>query len=237
MLTQQWKLYIQWIVATATGWILGLIGALLFNVSLIPCIKFLILLTIVNPDLTAIDEVMRDNIGDGIPGQFIGVPAALIYGATFGGLYGAAFGAIGGFLQSLVLRQHIAKTRLWILVSSLGWAAIWSVTWANAWAWGWTKAVLALETSYGLLAAIGLGFLQWLALRQQVPKAYWWIVTIAVTWIIIRVLVVEITGRNAMVSFLYTWLIVGIGNGAITGITLMRLLQQMRTQNGSNQVI
>ncbi len=47
-------------------------------------------------------NVMLDNIGDGIPGQFIGVPAAFLFGALQSIFPYALFGGVGGFIQSII---------------------------------------------------------------------------------------------------------------------------------------
>ncbi|UBF26019.1 hypothetical protein K9N68_31540 [Kovacikia minuta CCNUW1] len=212
-----WKFWLQWIIMSAIGWIAGLIGALLLNYSLIKLIKFLIVLTLTDSGTSGLNEVMQDNIGDGVPGRFIDPGVALVCGAIFGSLYGVTFGAIGGIAQWVILRRYISKAYLWIIASASVWACIWGAIWANAWAIGWTAPILAIKSTYGLIGAIGVGVFQWLVLRHQVARVYWLILACVMTWTISRFIVIELAWKFLFFPYIWLWFLVGVGNGAISG--------------------
>jgi hypothetical protein len=212
---------------------MGLIAALLVNLSLIRLLKFLITL-VINKDIPGIYEVMSDNIGDGIPGHFIGVQAALFFGTLFGILKGAAFGAMGGFLQSLVLKRYTSRAYWWVLASALAWACIWGAIWGSAWAWGWrTGTKIMIETIYGLLGATGVGVLEWLFLRKQVSRAHWWILGVIISWVVSRFVVLDLL----QLFFPLRVLIVGMANGLVTGGILVWLLPSLKRESDSSSTI
>lgn len=220
------QLWLKWAAVSAVGWLMGLVAAVLMNLSVIRILKFVILLTVSDVHFSALDEVMADNIGDGIPGDFIGTQTALQLGFCFGFLKGAAFGTVGGLAQALVLQRYIFKTRLWIVASMLAWACIWGAVWGSAWAWGWTDTILASETiRYGLLGAVGIGILEWLAIRRQVARAYWWILATVTCWGVSRFFVLALWNRLFTFPLSWLWLLIGIGNGVLTGGMLVWLLQ------------
>lgn len=212
---------------------MGLIAALLINFSIIRLLKHLISLSESPTFITALNEVMTGNIGDGIPGDFIGVQSAFVFGTLFGVLYGTTFGAVGGFAQALILNRYIS-TRWWVLTSALAWACVWGAIWGNAWAWGWTGTIIAIETGYGLLGATLVGLLEWFVLRKQVSRAYWWIFATVMSWIISRWIVLELGNRLFTFPFSWLWILVGIGNGIVTGGALMYILPQLKHQVSLN---
>jgi hypothetical protein len=225
----KFKLWLQWATMSAIGWIVGWLATLFCELYLLRHLKYLILLIIGRS--SGFTEVMLENIGDGIPGQFMGVQAAFIYGALFGALQGAIFGMIGGLLQVLILRHYITKAYWWILVSVLVWTFYWGFVWGHAWAWGWTGITLAIcrfdsKIPYGLFGTIGLGVFQWLILRKQVPKAYSWIFIVVFSWFILRFIAEEITRiMGAWTSPMnWAWIMAGSLHGVVTGVALMWLL-------------
>lgn len=178
------------------------------------------------PTLSALVEVLNDNIGDGIPGKFIGVQTALGFGALFGFLYGAVFGATGGLVQALVLRRYISQPRLWILASALAWACLLGVLWAWAWAWGWREPIRSIESIWGALGAVLVGTAEWLVLSRYVSNAHWWIVATILTWVVSRFIAFELWQTSFTFPLSWAWLIAGLGHGAVTGGVLAWLLQQ-----------
>jgi hypothetical protein len=227
----QRNFWLQWIVMSAIGWVLGLCSVLVIDFSLIRLLKYLFILTISDQNLSALDEVLNDNIGDGIQSHFIGIQGALIFGSIFGVLRGAVFGAVGGFAQSLILK-HYFPVYLWILLSTLAWASVWGVIEASA--WGWTGAMLSIEGIYGLLGAVVVGVLEWIVLQKHIPKAYWWILATIVTWFISRIFVLEISRKSLIIPLIVLWLLVGTGHGVITGKALDLLLRSTKNQSSSN---
>ncbi len=229
----QRNFWLQWISLSAIGWIFGFCSVLLIDFSLIRFLKYLLLLTMPDYNLSALHEVMNDNIGDGIPSHFIGIQNALIFGSIFGVHRGAAFGAIGGFSQSLILNRYLPSS-LWILASTIAWAGIWGVIGASSWAWGWTETILSIEGIYGLLGAIVVGVFEWIVLQKHISKAYWWILATIATWIISRIFVLEISQKFWTIPLIALWILAGTGHGIITGKALGLLLRSTKTQNGSS---
>jgi hypothetical protein len=226
----QRNFWIRWITLSAIGWMLGFCLIPLIDFSLIRLLKYLIILTISDWNLSALDEVMNDNIGDGIPSHFIGIQSALIFGLIFGFLRGAVFGSIGGFTQSLILKRYLPPP-LWILASSIAWACIWGVIEARAWAWGWTGAILLIQGIYGLLGAVIVGVFEWLVLQKHISKAYWWILATIATWFVSSIFVLEISQKSWTTPYIVYWILVGTGHGVITGKVLDLLLKSAKNQN------
>ncbi len=225
----QIKLWLQWVAVSAIGWVMGLIATQLAYFSLIRLLKYSIALALPNDvGFDALSEVLHDNVGDGIPGHFIGVPAALGFGALFGVLYGAVFGVTGGLAQSLVLRRYLSQSHLWVLASALAWACLLGVLWAWAWAWGWYGPISSPKTAWGALGAVLVGTVEWLVLRRHVSNAYWWTVATVVTWVVSRWAALEIQQTSFFFPLSWAWLIVGVGHGVVTGCVLVWLLQPPR---------
>lgn len=127
---------------------------------------------------------------------------------------GAQFliGTIVGLLQWLVLRSQFRGHGWWIPASAGGWAG----------AAGLITLILKPESAGGLAGMItpfllgtGIGLGQWLVLRGQVQRAWWWIVVSALGWTVglLDVLGVSLTGSVA---------------GAATGLGLELLLRHPR---------
>ena len=93
---------------------------------------------------------------------------------------------IMGLLQWLILRRYIRGARWWVLATAIGWqagfAAVGNIS---------LPIVLALDLDvFGIPSSIlnGLqmgaivGLVQWLVLRRQVARAWWWIPASAMGW-------------------------------------------------------
>jgi hypothetical protein len=90
------------------------------------------------------------------------------------------FGFIGvglGTMQWLVLRRHVARAGWWIGATALGGTAVGVV----AGTLGDVVAVVGLVIGYGVMGAI-LGVLQWLVLRRQIDRAWWWLAVSPAGW-------------------------------------------------------
>lgn len=118
-------------------------------------------------------------------------------------------GLVIGALQWIVLRPLIRQSGWWILSSALGWAA------------GQGLALLfpPLEGKLLLMTTIGaaLGFGQWLILRWQIYRAWWWIVLSTLGWAVGGT---QILGES----------MIGTIAGAATGIALEFLLRVRRPE-------
>ncbi|MEL7037894.1 MAG: hypothetical protein AAFO04_20095 [Cyanobacteria bacterium J06592_8] len=103
-------------------------------------------------------------------------------------LTGVVGGTTIGFAQWFVLREYINQPWQWIIANTLGWAVLgYSHIGALAWV-----APRTLDTStriiYGIIdggqVGIWIGFLQWLVLRIQVPRAWKWLWVSPLCWTI-----------------------------------------------------
>jgi hypothetical protein len=119
----------------------------------------------------------------------IRLPGMAWQAGGFIGLF--VIGAVTGFAQWLVFRRHFKRVGWWwILVTALGWAIGYSTSWGIFEATGIIGVGIDFYEYDEMLRMIGLvisggvaGFAQWLLLRQEVPKAGWWIVGNLVGWI------------------------------------------------------
>ena len=147
-------------------------------------------------------------------------------------------GAIGAsaiaFSQALVLRQHLAIAWWWILVSIFSWGLIGG---SGMGAIGWVAPGTLLSEPriiFGVLngtivgAMLGLG--QWLVLRQQVKKAWTWILANVVGWAIGLPIgwtvggILRQTTRlffSELIGLTLAWVVVA----GITGVALVVLLR------------
>ncbi len=95
-------------------------------------------------------------------------------------LAGLITGAVIGLAQWLVLRQAFDLSPLWIVATAIGMAA--------GLAFG--TGVLGTETVgtslliRAVITGLTIGLAQWLLLRMHIPANGWWIVVIAVGWVI-----------------------------------------------------
>jgi hypothetical protein len=87
------------------------------------------------------------------------------------------YGVATGYLQHLVLREKLAKTRWWILTAASGWFLAWLglvISFSSL-----AAADMGPSVGYTLIAGAVLGALmgiaQWQILRTQVLHAGWWI--------------------------------------------------------------
>lgn len=123
-------------------------------------------------------------------------------------------GAVVGLLQWLVLRSLIQGDGWWIPASALGWAGAAGLIAALFQPGQAVESVIGLAA---LLIGIGIGVGQWLVLRRQVYRAWWWIVLSALGWAVglMGVLGASLTGAVA---------------GGVTGFALELLLRHPRSQ-------
>ncbi|MBH8556380.1 hypothetical protein I8751_29450 [Nostocaceae cyanobacterium CENA357] len=150
---------------------------------------------------------------------------------------GVAQAFLGGLAialpQSLILRHTISAVK-WILSTLLAWIAISAM---GMGAIGWVIPSTQFLPSRILSGAIhvsiggfGIGFAQWLAIRQPFPWAWQWILVSSASWAI-AIPVGSIVGSilhdltrlflGEVVGLAITWLVVAI----LTGINAYRLFQ------------
>lgn len=160
----------------------------------------------------------------------------------------AGVGALTGGAQWLVLRKPIRRAGWWVPASLSGWAVGWAgglllctllARAVNGASRG--QSILDSMTESGILVAVlgmigtGVGLLQWLVLRRQVPQAGWWVPASALGWVValpawgMILLVSDVGGPFVAVAFgvalAGAGALAGAANGAITGIALVWFLR------------
>lgn len=120
-------------------------------------------------------------------------------------------GAVVGTLQWLVLRPLIRDDGWWIPASAIGWAGA-------AVGIGFAQPEDRLVGQVVIATGIGLG--QWLVLRWQVHRAWWWIVLSTLGWALgmMGMLGVSLAGTVA---------------GSVTGFGLELLLRHRRSSTSA----
>lgn len=214
------QLWFQWISLSAIGWLSGLVAAFISEVSLVRLLRHLLVMLIVRPNsVTGLHGTLIYNIGDAIPGNFIGTKYALSLGILFGFCRGAAFGMVGGYFQFLVLRRYLGSARLWVFANTFLWACIWATVTGYVWGWGW-QAIHLAHSVYGLVGAITFSICQWLVLYQQnVKQSYWWIVATIISWAASNTIVLKLA-YGSFYPLPLLWGLVGIANGLFTAMPL-----------------
>lgn len=152
----------------------------------------------------------------------------------FKAVEGATGGAVIGLAQWLVLRQQFFQAWWWVLASIVVWVFI-SSNGLGALGWVVPRDMYDIPSRlvYGAVegAKVGalLGVTQWLFLKQQVFRAWWWILISTVGWAIglalawaVGAFLYKLTGifLGEVVGLLLGWVVVA----AITGVALIWLL-------------
>src|SRR5439155_5660328 len=94
----------------------------------------------------------------------------------------AIVGCVIGLAQWLVLHVYLPNMRLWVLATSVGWAAVGAASvYLEAVAgfqfYTGIGSEVLWDTIKGLTAGALLGFTQYLVLRLRLPKAALWILS------------------------------------------------------------
>jgi len=118
-------------------------------------------------------------------------------------------GAVVGTVQWVVLRPLIREDGWWIAASAAGWAG--------------SVALVTFLLRPGnpfvgpAIIGIGIGVVQWLVLRWQLQRAWWWIVLSTLGW---GVGLMGVLGAS----------LAGAAAGAVTGVGLELLLRHPRPE-------
>lgn len=120
-----------------------------------------------------------------------------------------AIGVAVGVLQWVVLRPLIREDSWWIPASAAGWAGSAALV----------SLVLRPENPLigPSIIGLGIGVAQWLVLRWQIQRAWWWIVLSTLGW---AVGLMGVFGAP----------LAGAAAGAVTGVGLERLVQHPRSE-------
>ena len=126
-------------------------------------------------------------------------------------------GALIGLLQWLVVRRHVRGAVGWVLASAGALAVVGVVIFG----------VGVVDPDLGWIAGVSLfgtvvGVLQWTVLRQQIPRAGWWVLASTVGWVL-GMPAGDVNGPPAL----------GAVYGAVTATVLVWLLRQRRSDDGS----
>ncbi|ARV62101.1 hypothetical protein BZZ01_28825 [Nostocales cyanobacterium HT-58-2] len=151
-----------------------------------------------------------------------------------GVIQGALGGLVVALVQAFVLRERTINSWMWVFSSLAGWVLITS---GGIGAVGWivfTTQVLALRVMYGALlgaiAGFGMGLAHWLAIKQDTPLAWQWILVSSVSWAFgvaigsaVGLLLHQLTQLflGEVMGLAVTWLVVSI----LTGINAHRILK------------
>jgi hypothetical protein len=220
----QWSLWRQWVLANALGETVGLGATLLAGAFVL------------------VQE--KPSIG-AIPAVVLGVLAGTLIEGT-----------VVGTSQRLVLRRPLPKMRWGI------WAGATAAGACVAWTLGMIPSTLAtsgpdsgaaaqpvqmsdlvvygLAGSLGLVAGSILGMPQWLALRQHLPRAGWWVPANALAWavgmavIFIGTSFIPATGITGPIALLLLLFVAAAGAlvGAVHGLFLVWMVQQRQVVKG-----
>ena len=145
---------------------------------------------------------------------------------------------LGGMIiasaQALMFRRSILFASLWIFSSFVGWGIITTV---GIGALGWfvinTQSIysrLIYGLIFGGLGGLGLGFVQWLVIRQYLSSAWRWMVVSCICWSIgfavgssFGLILYRLTQLfiGEVIGLALTWTIVG----ALSGIEVYRWLK------------
>jgi len=103
------------------------------------------------------------------------VPGALASAAL-----GLSIGLVLGLFQGWVLRNHLHRPWIWVVVTGLGWAAGLSLGAWIAQHFGFSDILFGLFT--GLVTGLVVGAAQWVFLQKRVTSAGWWILASTFAW-------------------------------------------------------
>jgi hypothetical protein len=132
-----------------------------------------------------------------------------------------AIGIAIAFAQWFSLKEHLFQTKWWAVATAAGWlvgavmATMATTFMSRTVGTGMLRNAIALG-----IVGLSLGVAQWLILREQVPRAWWWVVANAAGWIGSSLAMGEAIGSGAQMAA------VGVIPSAITGLALIWLFRQ-----------
>jgi len=172
----------------------------------------------------------------GVVGGFAGY-AIDEFGIAGLAVFGAMFGAIGGVMQWLVLRRHVAQTGGWVVATAVGYTLAGITTALIFRLFMNTSAALVGIVAFGAVAGVVGGIMQWLVLRRNVARAGWWVLASILGLVVgmgVGAPVAMALGQAGHVieSTVVFGILFGAGVGAIPGAALVWLLRQ--SESGSS---
>jgi hypothetical protein len=129
-------------------------------------------------------------------------------------------GLVLGAAQWLVLRANLGGAGWWAAATGLGWAAGFPLGAETAGRLGLVGLPFGLLA--GLVTGAALGLLQWLVLRRQVTRAFWWVPVSVFAWA--SALIYYRPGAN------WLGLLFGLLVGIASGVALLWLVYRPRDE-------
>ncbi|MEL6262989.1 MAG: hypothetical protein AAFR12_18180 [Cyanobacteria bacterium J06626_6] len=156
---------------------------------------------------------------------------SLVEGLVGGGLIGLA--------QWLILRAHLQRAHRWVAATATSWGML---TLLHIGALGWMAPSTPnlffrgmLGVLHGAYVGLGLGLGQWLAIRQEVSRAWRWVPISSGIWAMAIALGWTIGGELRAASNLFISEVVGLmvawgAIAALSGIGIIALLDTQRVR-------
>lgn len=177
--------------------------------------------------------------------------------AIFGAVLGMVVGVFTGIVQWLIVRQHIPKSRWWVLATIVGltvglaigmtarWLTLWSVFGMMGGNFhdmmlrglGGTLRGVVGGAITGVMTGLAVGIAQWLVIHRHFSRSVWWIVATFVAMVVgMAVSGAMETSRETMIEWATRGSVAAMLYSAITGLALIRLIQINRISPTSDEV-
>ena len=159
----------------------------------------------------------------------VGFPAGLELGRSllWGWIVG---GTLAALFQWVLLRHRLAQSGWWIVVSVVGMIIGTGVSFLASQLVLQVAGLTAAFTSVGATVGIGVGIAQWIMLRLQFRHAGWWVMASAAGYALGLLAAVNapvaIPVAKAIIFGPEFGGLVGVISGAVTGVTMVWLLQR-----------
>ncbi len=190
-----WRLWLQWVLASATGAAATLGVALLVeNLRRGPFLAY---------------AAVSWTVGVPILARMPVAPSIPVYRAVSWVLAGVSV----GIMQWLVLRRPIFRSSWWVLASAAGWTA-----------GGALATLVDVPDAQPIMVALSLGIMQWLVLRRRLPRAGWWVLASTFSWLFGGVAAEGVIRAVGAPGLILGLALLGTVAGAVTGVTLLLLL-------------
>jgi hypothetical protein len=173
-------------------------------------------------------------------GWLLGIVAVILLGGISEGIHfgdqfpvGIGMGWGVGFAQWRVARKWFGVTSAWMWVSAaaLGMPFVLSDITVLSWAGNEQRYFLILNVALG---ASLLGLLEWRILRSRSNRAYWWIITCIVGWMLPSLVIFLPTGGHpeTLLAMIFNFCVIASGGvvlGVVSGAMLVWILRSRPT--------
>jgi hypothetical protein len=163
-------------------------------------------------------------------------PAPALVGALISCATVLAGVSLPGFLHWLILRRSFARAGWWILASGMGSLVGFLILGVGIAGADTAQGFLFISERFvfdaaAVLAGAMVGAMQWLALRQWVGRAGWWVLASSISWLGATDVYAFLTRAND-VQLTLGGAASGILSGAIMGSLLVWLMRNSPKQSG-----